>query len=248
MKFDPSTIAHSRPLWLGSLDYMLYRENYCWTRIVIQEKEQPLPPEFVVETASRDALGHDSWRALNSERHPMAQAMALALLDCIGARPRAIEAPVTEVVTGSNAKASWAVFHAFSLEYQSAFAFRLSIALLDGLNDDKIVRTILEVPYKDAEGRESWSRHAWLHSSPPKRSSAAESVLGAALIQTLKIAPQPAWNAGRFEMDQPTLASKSGLIPPSRYVPCSCGKSRADDDYELKVLCRHCGGVIGPAQ
>ncbi len=187
-----------------------------------------------------DELGHESWTKVDGEQHPMAGTLALALLDALGARPPDFDGPVTEIQPGRSETAKWLVIQGRSLRYgyPEEHTVRLSVAELPGLEPERtIVRTVIEEPYTDAAGVAGWKRYSWPgcgHGEDPH--IAAEDVLAHTLAVEYQLT------------EDNDIAPGSGLVAPCRYVSCSCGASRSDEDYETIICCRHCEGRIGPAQ
>ena len=227
-----------RLLWRGAREHQIDFDRHRWTRIVWESKSQWAYVH--IETSNLDELGHESWTKVDGEKHLMAGVLALALLDALGARPPDFDGPVTEIEPGRSETAKWVVIQGQTLRYgyPEKHMVRLSVAELPGLDPERsIVRTVLEDPYIDAAGVVGWKCYSWPgcgHEREPH--VAAEDVLAHVLAIHYRLT------------EDDDIAPGSGLVAPTRYVSCSCGASRSDQDYELLVCCRHCEARIGPAQ
>jgi hypothetical protein len=209
-------------------------------RVVMESADR-----FTVEWRTLDALGHASWRRVELPDHEsaaVAEVLAAAVVAQLGAWPSWFKTSAPEHVTPAHDKARLCEikYHSFeSRVFPRETHVRVAhVEIEHGDRPGTFAHyCLLESASRDALGVDGW-RDCEFESPASKYSDPlcqlAETVASLSGI--------------RHEKDHKSKWYSAQVIPPSRYVSCSCGASRSDGDYEVVISCRHCGNVIGPAQ
>ena len=200
---------------------------------------------LTIEWRGEDRLGHASWRPTELPDHDsaaIADVLAAAIVAQSGAWPSWFKTPAPEYVTTAHGHV-----HVCEIRYRT-FESRMfpeethvRVAHVETEHGDR-PGTFFHYCRLESSSWDALSVKGWRECSfqdVPSKYSDPLSQLAETVVSLSGI---------RHEKDHKAKWYSANVIPPGRYVACSCGASRSDGDYETVVRCRHCANVIGPAQ
>ena len=202
---------------------------------------------LTLERRRKDRLGHASWRSVElpgPEHQEVVEILGATIVAQLNAWPSWFERPAPEYETTSHGKV-----HICEVSYRCfegrmfRESVRMRVASVEAeQGESDRPGTFFHYCRLESASCDALGSHGWCNcdfEDLPSKYSDPLSHLAETVVSLSGI---------RHEKDHKATWYRAEVVPPSRFVACSCGASRSDGDYETVIRCRHCGNVTGPAQ